>query len=462
MESSFAGLNIALSALYAQKRGLDVTGQNIANANTDGYTRQRVQMRAMGAAPVGALYAVENGSSGGVEVSSVNRLQDDLLASRARTEHAQDSYLTGVKATYAQVEQVLPEPSDTGLQEQLGQLWNTFHDLANNPGDLATRSTVLQQAQVVAGDLNAAHTALGAIWSTARQTLDSRLTEVNTTADTVAQLNQAIRSAQNAGVPSNNLVDQRDSAVLRLSELTGSTAISRSDGTVDVYLSGSALVGGSLARHLQSTGASQIENEGASPVTIQWTDTLATATVGGGEVAADMQSLSQILPGQSASLDQVATTLMTVVNTQHAAGFDLNGTAGTPMFTGTGAMDIAVAITDPHLVAASGTASATGNLDGGNATALALLGNAAGSPDGTYRQMIANLGVAAQSAARRVDIQDGVKQQVDDALTAQSGVNLDEEMTNMLTYQRAFEAASRVMNVVDSTLDTLINHTGLG
>src|SRR5256885_7012925 len=100
MESAFAGLNTALSALYAAKRGLDVTGQNIANASTDGYTRERVQLRATGGPPVGAIYAVDNGSNGGVEVASVVRLGDQLLEARSRTEHAQDSYLSGVHQTY--------------------------------------------------------------------------------------------------------------------------------------------------------------------------------------------------------------------------------------------------------------------------------------------------------------------------------------------------------------------------
>jgi flagellar hook-associated protein 1 FlgK len=462
MDSSFGGLNTALSALYAQQRGLAVTGQNIANANTDGYSRQRVQMRAVGGPVTGAIYSIDNGVGGGVEVSGVSRLQDELLVSRSRTEHAQDSYLTGVQATYGQVEQVFNEPSDDGLQAQLGQFWGNLHDLANNPGDLAVRNTVLQQAQVLSTGFNTAHANLGASWSVTRSILDSRLTEVNTTADTVAQLNQAIRSARNAGSPSNALADQRDQGIMRLAELTGATTVNRTDGTVDVYVSGSILVGGDVARHLQATGATRLEDEGVTPVVVQWTDTLATASVAGGEVAADMQALGQILPGQSASLDQVATSLMSMVNTQHAAGFDRGGTAGGPLFSGTGAADLAVAITDPRLVAASATATVGGNLDGSNATALAGLATAAGGPDGTYRQMIANLGVAAQSAGRRVSIQDGVKQQVDDSLAGQSGVNLDEEMTNMLSYQRAYEAAARVMSVIDSSLDTLINHTGVG
>jgi flagellar hook-associated protein 1 FlgK len=179
-------------------------------------------------------------------------------------------------------------------------------------------------------------------------------------------------------------------------------------------------------------------------------------------VAGDLQALGQILPGQSVSLDAVATNLMSLVNTRHAAGFDLNGTAGGALFSGTGAADLTVAITDPRLVAASGTPSTAGNLDATNATALAALADAPGGPDATYRQMIADLGVTAQSAGRRVSIQDGVKQQVDDALAAQAGVNLDEEMTNMLAYQRAYEAAARVMSVIDSSLDTLINHMGAG
>jgi flagellar hook-associated protein 1 FlgK len=461
MESSMGAINIALTALYAQRRGLDVAGENIANVNTAGYTRQRVDLKSMAESPVGAIDAKDYGANGGVTIANVDRMQDELLISRARTEHGQDSYLGGMRETYGQIEQVFNEPSDTGVQAQLGKFWSTLHDLANNPGDLATRNTVLQQAGTVTDGLNAAHANLAGAWTVGQKVLTSKVTEINTTADTVAQLNKAIRSGQASETPTNTMQDQRDSAILRLSELTGATATSRDDGTMDVYVGGSALVAGSIARQLKTTGALRIDDAGTTPVSLQWTDNQGAASISGGEAAASLQSLNSVLPGQSASLDQVATDLMTAVNTQHAAGFDLSGNAGGKFFTGTGAADITVAITDPKLIAASGNSGGP-NLDNTNASKLADIGVSTTGPDSTYRQMIATLGVVSQSTNRRLTIQDGVKQQVDTDLDSASGVNLDEEMANMLSYQRAYEAAARLMTTLDSTLDTLINHMGVG
>jgi flagellar hook-associated protein 1 FlgK len=169
-------------------------------------------------------------------------------------------------------------------------------------------------------------------------------------------------------------------------------------------------------------------------------------------------TMAAVIPGLSARLDAVAANLASVVNAQHALGYGVDGSTGRPFFSGTTAATIAVAITDPAQVAIS---SSAGSLDSSNADLLADIGTSADGPDKDYQRMIADLGVASQTAARRADIQGNVTLQVDAARESESGVNLDEEMTNMLTYQRSYEAASRVMTAIDSMLDQLINRTGL-
>src|SRR5689334_19159927 len=117
--TTFSGLSTALSALYAQRRALDVTGQNIANANTDGYSRERAQLSAVDDPRVPAMYATGTPGPAGVTVTAIDRLHDEFLDSRARTEHALNTYLDGQVKTYGGIEQVIGEPSDTGLQNQL-------------------------------------------------------------------------------------------------------------------------------------------------------------------------------------------------------------------------------------------------------------------------------------------------------------------------------------------------------
>jgi flagellar hook-associated protein 1 FlgK len=455
----FAGLNTALTALYAQRRGLDVTGQNIANANTEGYTRQRVDLRAVGGPITPAIYATTDGTGEGVDVANVERLRDTFLESRGRAEHAQSAYLDAQNTVHSSLELVFKEPSDTGLQSQLSDLWSAAHDLANRPGDAAARTQLLQRGTQVASTLNSFHDTLGSLWSSTREQLDAVTTDVNTTASTVARLNQAIVNARSAGLASNELEDQRDLLVMHVSELTGATALPRKDGAVDLMVGGSSLVSGPNARKLTVTGAARFIDQATSPVSLEWVDTKTPASASGGQVASVLETLGTTIPKYSTAIDRVAASLISTVNTQHKAGFDLAGNRGGDFFSGYDAGTIGVAISDPSLLAAAG--SAGGSLDGSNADALATAGTAVGGADRTYRQLVVDLGVATQTINRRSAIQSTTVQDVDAARAAQSGVNLDEEMTNMIMFQRAYEAAARVMTTVDGMLDTLINRTGL-
>ena len=471
--STFSGLNGALSALYAQRRGMDVTGQNIANANTDGYSRQRVDLQGVGGSPVPAMYATADASTGGVTVSSVTRVQDAFLEARGRYEHAQNSYLGDQNRVFTEVQQAFNEPSDKGVQSQLTDLWSSWHDLANNPGDAAVRTQVLARATTLADTLHSTHNALGSLFTTTREQLDAYATDINTTASAVARLNQAVVQATNAGLPSNDLADQRDKLVMHLSEAAGATAMAQDDGSVSVFLSGSSLVHGNTARQVGVTGVGRLEDVGTVPagtpaVSLNWTDGAGAVGMQSGQLASVLQTLNTILPHYATQLDGVAANLASAVNTQHAAGFEKYGAPGVPNFfaaSGGGpvtAANIIVAITDPQVIAAASTAPAVGagTLDGDNADAIAQIGKSTTGPDQQYRQLIADLGVAGQTADRQAGIQSALTDGVDSAREAQSGVNVDEEMTNLISYQRAYQAAARVLNTIDATLDTLINHTG--
>src|SRR5262249_32243180 len=152
--TTFSGLSTALSALYAQRRALDITGQNIANANTPGYSRQRAELASIDNLRVPAMYSIGDGAPNGVEGSSVSRLHDEFLDSRSRAERGLNQYLMGQRDTYARIEQVINEPSDTGIQSQMADLWAAWGDVANRPSDLSARNVVLQRASAVADSLS--------------------------------------------------------------------------------------------------------------------------------------------------------------------------------------------------------------------------------------------------------------------------------------------------------------------
>lgn len=473
MGSTFSGLSTALSSLYTHRRALDVTGQNVANANTEGYSRQRVDMEALSGMPVPALHSVWDGAGAGVGTAGITRLRDAFLESRGRAEHAYSSYLGAQNEVYVRLEGVFAEPSDTALASQFDDFWAGWSDVANQPGNEAVRTQLLQRGAVVADGLRAAYGALDSQWTTLRTQVDAYVTDVNSAADAVAQLNQAIMQQQAAGLPTNELADQRDLFLMELAELTGATAVSRDDGTVDVYVGGSSLVTGQVARHLVAVGAEQMDDQAADPVGYRWgSDTGPVASVTGGRLAAALDTLSGTIPGYVTALDAVAQALVDRVNDVHDNGYDLNGDPGGAFFAvsalpGVGAArSIEVVITDPRKLAAATTNQViagvtSGTLDGGNAAALAAVATAADGPDAGYRALVVGLGVATQTSQRRSEIQSRVAADMDVLRSASAGVNIDEEMTNMIAFQRGYEAASRVLTSIDEMLDVLINRTGL-
>lgn len=449
--SSFSGLSIALSALYSQRRGLDVTGQNIANSNTEGYSRQRVDLQSVGGPITPAMWSTWRGGGAGVTVSDIQRLQDAFLEARGRTEHMQGAYLDDQSRVQAAIEQVFGEPSDTGLQSQLATFWASWHDVSNRPGDAAAREQLLQQGATVADTLRDTDTALRSLWTSTREQYDNLVSETNRAAASVAELNTAIVRMTQSGLPTADLADQRDLLTMRLAELTGATASPRENGAVDIFLAGSALVSGSSFRQLQTAGAGRLADQSVDPVRLQWADTGSAASAPSGQIASALYTLGTAVPDTVTRLDQVAATLASTVNTQHALGFDLTGAAGLPFYSGTTAEMISVAITDYRQIAASAVAGQ--DLNGDNADTMAGLASAT---DDLYRQLVVDVGVATQNAERRAEIQTVITRSVDDARSAESGVNLDEEMTNMLQYQRAYEAAAKVVTSIDTLFDSLL------
>ncbi|GIH97923.1 flagellar hook-associated protein FlgK [Planobispora siamensis] len=469
--STFSGISTSLSALYAQRQALDVAGQNVANANTEGYTRQRVELNSVGGVVTPAMYTTTDGLGNGVTTAGVTRMRDDFLEARGQIEHAKFAYLSGQEEIYTRVEEVFAEPSDTGIQSQLSGYWNAWGDVVNQPGGPtgnAARSQLLQEGATVADTLRSANDTLESLWNTTVDQLDSLVTEVNTAADAVAQLNQAIVRATAAGLPASELQDKRDGLVLRLSELAGATSKQLDNGAVDVSVGGAKLVEGPTARKLEVGGAGTLREATGNPVALRWQGTTTDAGITSGELASSLESLNKVLPEYAAKLDGVAQRLASTVNNQHTQGYDLNGAQGGAFFVADDggaitAANIKVGITDPAKIAASSvapridpqTGNPIGNLDAGNAIKLARFANTEGGPDTFYRETVTALGVASQAAQRRTAIQNVISQNNDAQRIAQSGVSLDEEMANMILYQRAYQAATKMISTIDETFDSL-------
>lgn len=474
MGSTFSGLNTALTSLYAQRRGLEVSGQNIANANTEGYTRQRVTMQSQNANLVPGVYATTDAVGNGVTVSSVDRLRNAALDQRSYSEHASSAYHNARAGAYNQIEDVFAEPSDTALQARMADMWDGWNAITTNPDQLAGKSAVLEQATTVASTLNDAAASLNNQYKAARTGLDTYVDDVNKAADSVAKLNNQIVIATQAGLQANELMDQRATQIQKLSELAGATATELPNGSINVFIGNAPIVSGFTTRQIEieKGGATRLEDLATSTVNLRFTDT--QAAVGpGGSMGASMELLAKggTLDTITQRLDTVAKKLADSVNKAYSAGYATDGTTGEKFFvrndtgaaTNVTAAQIKVGVTDPaKLQISSGNPVGTPKvLDGNVADEISELAHSRSDADAEYQSMIGELGVSAQSAIRRRDVQNAVTDQVDAARNAESGVNLDEEMTNLLTYQRGYEAASRVLTTIDSMLDQLINRTGM-
>ena len=444
--SSFSGLTNALAALNVQRYGMEVTGQNIANANTAGYTRQRAELAAVGpVSGVAALYATQH-PNGSVTVSGTTRLNDPMIDVRARTEHGDNGYRQTTANVLSSTETLFDEPSDHGLAEQLNDFWNSWAAVANNPRDLAARNVVLQKAAGLASSLNQSSANLGRLTQSESLEAAAATVEINTAATALAEVNGQIAVATASGTNTNALADQRDGLLMKLADLTGAQTTILADGTATVSVGGQSLVSSTTASTLSLSPSNQILVDGTP------------AGPAGGSLQGLVDSLTTVLPGYAAQLDAVAAALVSTVNAGQTSGYDLAGNPGGPLFAGSTAATLSVVVTDPATLAASGTPG--GNLDGSVALGTSQLGGSNSGADAAYRTLVGTLASDVQRALQQAAVQQAVTNSVDELAQSSAGVSFDEETTNLLTYQRAYQASSRVLTTVDEILDTLISHTG--
>jgi flagellar hook-associated protein FlgK len=463
--STFSGLNAATTSLWAQRRAIDVTGQNIANVNTEGYSRQRAEMQAIGGSVVPAFYSKSTGIGAGVNADTVIRIRDAFLEGRGHVETANSARLTAVNDAYELVMGAYREPGDSGIQNLLADMWDGWEDVATHPeADAGSRAQIIQRLGTLVGGIHFSQAQLGSQWDETRENLAVLVDDVNASAKTVAQLNQAIQRALQADLPANDLMDRRDLLVTKLAAQVGAVARPQEGGVVDVVVGGISLVAGSSATAFAVTGSLDPDTVGSDPPRIV-TAGAGYAVRPGGTAEGQLTALNDVIPGYRAKLDGVAADLAASLNGLHVTGFDAAGNPGTAVLGPdpgpVTADNLTVLISDPEQIAASSIGPGTPNNDNGIASKLAALRQAAGGVDAGYRAMIVELGVQAAVSDRNLGIQQVITAQVEAAKDSVAGVNLDEEMTNMLSYQHAYSAAGRLVTAIDEMLDVLINRTGL-
>lgn len=441
--STFMGLETTLRGLLAQQRALDVTSHNIANANTVGYTRQEAQI-----APTKPYFEGGVGFIGtGVDVTSYVRKRDSFIDVQLRAQTMRAGYSEARQDGLDQVELAFHEPSDNGVATLLQKYWSAWQDVANTPEALATRQSLVQSAATLASSVRELSAQLSTVASQTGQNAQLTIAEIDSAGSRVAQLNSSIVAATQAGGVPNDLLDERDTLLDRLAQLGNTSWTANADGSVDVVVGGGALVTG-------QTSSTLVEADFTSLTS--------------GKLAALVELRDTTIPGYLADLNSFAKALADSTNAQHALGYDRAGNPGGAFFTYTagaeaGTLDVAAALAaDPWQVAASSAAPATAGAQIGNGDNAIAISRLRGSTtiDGVYAKLVTDVGSNAQEARRSL----GNAKVLSDSLEARrasfSGVSLDEEMVNLMRFQRGFQAASRALNAMDDMVELLITRTG--
>jgi flagellar hook-associated protein 1 FlgK len=461
--TGFSTINTANTGLAAAQRALDTTSQNIVNANTEGYSRQRVQLVSSGPSVASSFHSGNKAMFGGVRVEDVTRIRSAFLEATRAAAGGKQSSLGSQLDILGGAQLLLSEPGETGLQSTLDSFYSSWHDLANSPTDAAAGSVVIQRGISVAGQLSYVSDGISSQWTTAHSNLVEVVRQTNQAASDLAKLNGAIDAGQTAGQPVNELLDTRDTLVRKLATLVGANATMDANGRVSVSANGVNIVSGTDWQEMTATGGQDVSEAVANP------PGLAVAgyavPIESGSAAGLLAAMRNDLPQMSAKVDAVANAIVTAVNSIYSTGFAPDGSTGSPFFSGTDAHSIAVVPTDGGQLA---IAAAEGTVDGSIALKIGDLSHdaaanlAAGGvgPSSLWRELTSALGVQVQSLTTARTVQDSVVSAADDAVTSDAGVNLDEEMSNMMLFQRAYQASARVITTADELLDTLINRTG--
>jgi flagellar hook-associated protein 1 FlgK len=442
--STFFGLQTALSGILAQQRALDVTAHNVANANTVGFSRQEAQLVATPAYSYpGVSDDARPGMIGtGVDVQAYRRMRDAFIDVQLRAQAMRKGYHGATSDGLEQVELSFAEPSDTGVDALFQRFWNAWQDVANAPESLATRQALVQAASSLADAFHTVDSQLTTIGTQLAQNVTMTLDEVNQTGARILALNVQIANARATGNTPNDLFDQRDVLIDRLSELGNVTITTGALDVVDVAIGGATLVSGT------ASSATLVESD--------------LTSLSSGRLAGLITMRDTTLPSYRAGLDGIASALVTQVNALHTAGFDLSGATGIAFFapTGTTAATIAVAAgvaASPSLVAASVGAGQPG--DATVALQIAALRSAAAI--GTaYNQLVTRIGSETQEARRSLANAELLSDALHDRRDSVSGVSLDEEMTNLMRFQRGYQASARALSAMDEMIDVLVNRTG--
>ncbi|SHN67149.1 flagellar hook-associated protein 1 FlgK [Paenibacillus sp. ov031] len=514
MTSTFHSIETAKRSLFTQTTALSTTGHNVANANTEGYSRQTVNMKAsIPMEPFAFLHSTTPGQLGtGVEFDSITRVREKFLDDQYRNENTNFGSWSIQRDTLEKLEAIVNEPSDTGFRTVMDNFYKSWSDLSKNPEDVTARRIVKETTLALTDAMNQISRQLGALSEDLDSNISVKSSEIQGYLGNIANLNSSIVKIESLGDNANDLRDQRDLMADKLSKIMNITVTDSPQG-YSIQMNGQALVTGGAVQavvdpaYLNAAYAAGNLTNGEVHGMIKSRDTLVSDyqkqmddlanTLANGDIEITLPAGS-VLPDNTVlggvtytgAARTLATDLKVTVkglNGLHQLGYSMDGTnsPGVPFFTAAGGGTAITAgnislnaeiLADPNKIATSlrtTDASGTETVIKGNNTLAILLANLKDTPmksaDGLrnatigaqFSAIVGQLGVQSQEAARQTSNSEFLVEQVDTRRQSVSGVSLDEEMTNMVKFQHAYSASARFMTTFDQLLDKLINSTGV-
>lgn len=454
--------NIATGALASDQAAVSVVSQNIANANTPGYTTETVKWGAADTVTVGSP-----SEAAGVVFEGASSQRDRVLNQRI-DQQSQDQSNTATRLAALNDLQAIfsgatAASGGTGgvadIGQQLTSFFQSFTQVSADPSNPSLRNAVLSAAQRLASTFNRTASSLEQQRAGLDQTVTSAASQVNALTQDIAHLNGQIVSTS-PSADAGTLEDQRQADLEQLSQLVGIHVIANENNGLTLTTStGAVLVQGSQSNDLQTTLVG-----GVVHLSVAGVDQTAALTDAGGQIGGTLQARDVDLPGAISVVDQLAWGVGTAVNAQQAAGADATGSSGARLFGLGGsaagaAANISVSLTDPNGVAAS--ALGAGSLDGSNASALAAIGSQAvvsgTTPTAAYSALVGSIGTEVSAATTNQASQNASLQQLKSQQSALSSVNLNDQAALLQTYEQAFQASSKVFTILNTLIASAIN-----
>lgn len=489
MSSTFGTYSIAHSGMYVNQAALTVISQDLANVNTSGYSRKQLTSG-----------ETVSGSTGtGVTIEKIQRARETLLDTSYRTANSTSEYWNTKSGTMEYVQQVLADyeaDDDTGLLTAVQDFFDSWETLSTDTTSSTSRESVVDYAQTLIETLSSIDEELQSVQASLVSSAESMVGSINDIADQLADLNQQITVAEAGGSEASDLRDTRDALLDDLSTYTSITTQEMSNGSVTVYIGGSALVSGANANHLSITGDGSTDN----PLTVEWGDSDKTVTITDGSLKALLEDADQSgytditntstynytassvssIANMRQALNDLVTTIATTINSIHTTGtgIDSDSTTGINFFVTVDAskplsisnIQVNSEIVNDVTKLAAGT---SGGSDNTLALEIASLTDTTDSSskifqfDGLsenvtqfYTSLISWVGTEGSSYSSNYDTKNAVVTSIDNQRQEISSVSLDEEMSNMIKYQNAYSASAMVLSTIDSMVGSMIDELG--